>query len=308
MCGIAGIFNLEDNIIIDFKSFITSMSTMKHRGPDSEAIKVINQNLIFGHLRLSIIDLNEISNQPLQIDNKYWIVFNGEIYNYIELKEELKLLGYTFITKGDTEVLLKSYQEWGEQCVTKFNGMWAFAIFDVSKNKLFCSRDRFGVKPFNYAIVNNQLIFSSEIKFIINYFPNLKKPNYNIIANYCRTSIGAQIKETWFENILRLQPAHNLIVENGTIRIYRYWDYPKIINKKISFNDAIFEYKKIFTNSVDIRMRSDVPVGFTLSSGIDSTSLVCKVNNSENLNTYTAAFDNKKFFISEKLSGVFIKT
>jgi len=300
MCGIAGIFNLEENINFDFNCFTSSMSTMQHRGPDSKAAKVVNQNLILGHLRLSIIDLNEISNQPFQIDNKYWIVFNGEIYNYIELKDELKVLGYTFITKGDTEVLLKSYQEWGEECVTKFNGMWAFAIFDVSKNKLFCSRDRFGVKPFNYAIVNNQLIFSSEIKFIINYFPNLKKPNYNIIANYCRTSIGAQIKETWFENILRLQPAHNLSVENGTIRIYRYWDYPKIINKKISFNDAIFEYKKIFTNSVDIRMRSDVPVGFTLSSGIDSTSLVCKVNNAKNLNTYTAAFDNKKFFISEK--------
>lgn len=300
MCGIAGIINIVNSQKINIDRFESSLLKMKHRGPDSYAVKLINENVILGHLRLSIIDLTDNSNQPFNIGDNLWVVFNGEIYNYIELREELITLGHEFRTKGDTEVLLKSYQQWGEDCVKKFNGMWSFVIYDINLNKIFCSRDRFGVKPFNYSVINNQFIFSSEIKTIINYFPNLKKPNYNVIANFCRTSIGAQIKETWFEDVFRLEPSHNLIIQNGQLKIYKYWEYPKIVINNKSFTDSCELYKKLFIDAVNIRMRSDVPVGFTLSSGIDSTSLVCSLSNSNNIKTYTAAFNSSLFKRSEK--------
>ena len=232
----------------------------------------------------------------------YWIVFNGEIFNYLEIKAELLALGHHFKTSSDTEVLLYAYIQWGEECVQKFNGMWAFSIYDKVKKKLLCSRDRFGVKPFNYAEVDGQLIFASEIKAILAYFPQLKVPNYNVIANYCRSSIGAQIKETWFENIYRLEPAHNLIIDASGISIVRYWDYPKQIDKNISFEAAKETYRNLLTNAVELRMRSDVPVGFTLSSGIDSSSIVSVLKGklNENNNTYTAAFSNTEFSSAEK--------
>lgn len=302
MCGILGLYDLNKNHRLDERKFEDSLLKMNHRGPDSHSIKKINQDVIFGHVRLSIIDLNEISNQPFYCDDRYWIVFNGEIFNYIELKNELISLGVEFQTAGDTEVLLKSYIYWGEECVKKLNGMWAFAIFDSLEDKLFCSRDRFGVKPFDYSFIDNQFIFSSEIKSIINYFPNLKKPNYKIITNYCYSSIGAQHKETWFESIFRLEPAHNLVITNEGITIEKYWDYPKKINNSISFDEAVIEYRKLFFDSVKLRMRSDVPIGFTLSSGIDSTSIVSILEKeyNNNTNTYTACFDPQDYKISEK--------
>ena len=221
--------------------------------------KIINERLCFGHVRLSIIDLNENSNQPFCDDtDNYYIVFNGEIFNYLEIKLELEGFGHMFKTNSDTEVLLKSYIQWGEECVQKFNGMWAFSIYDKLQDKLFCSRDRFGIKPFNYANIDGQFIFASEIKAILTYFPVLKVPNYNVIANYCRTSIGAQIKETWFKEIYRLEPAHNLVIDSSGFKIKRYWDYPRKINNNISFDKAKETYKSIFENAVKMRMRSDV--------------------------------------------------
>ena len=275
MCGIFGLYNLQKNKSIQDAKVETCLNTMIHRGPDDQSFEKITDDLIFGHVRLSIIDLHEGSNQPFFDETgNYWVVFNGEIFNYLEIKAELLSLGHHFKTSSDTEVLLYAYIQWGEDCVQKFNGMWAFSIYDKKKGKLFCSRDRFGVKPFNYAEVDGQFIFASEIKVILAYFPKLKVPNYNVIANYCRSSIGAQIKETWFENIYRLEPAHNLIIDASGINLVRYWDYPKQIDKNISFEAAKETYRNIFTNAVELRMRSDVPVGFTLSSGIDSSSIV----------------------------------
>jgi len=302
MCGIFGIYNLNQKKCFHREDFEVALLTMRHRGPDAQIVKVFEEKAILGHLRLSIIDLNIENNQPFQVDERYWVVYNGEIYNYLELKEELKTAGYLFRTKGDTEVLLRAYQHWGEQCVNKFNGMWAFAIYDKIDHKLFCSRDRFGVKPFNYANVNGQFIFSSEIKGIISYFPHLKVPNYNVISNFCRKSIGAQIKETWFENIYRLEPAYNLVVDKSGVKTYRYWDYPRNVDKQITFEEAVEKYRLLLEDAVKLRMRSDVPVGFTLSSGIDSTSLVCLLKNqfNGNKNTYTAAFSGTSFHCSEK--------
>lgn len=302
MCGVLGIYNLKHNRSFHEERFKKALLSIAYRGPDANDIKIFENIAILGHVRLSILDLEAENNQPFQIDDKYWIVFNGEIYNYLEIKEELIGAGYSFRTTGDTEVLLRSYQYWGEDCVNKFNGMWAFAIYDIGANKMFCSRDRFGIKPFNYAIVNSQLIFGSEIKAIISYFPQLKVPNYNVIANYCRKSTGAQIKETWFKDIFRLEPAHNLVIENSEIRIYRYWDYPRKVDKGLVFSEAVKKYRELLSEAVELRMRSDVPVGFTLSSGLDSTSIVCLLRNKfeGNKNTYTAAFDNTEFNSSEK--------
>ena len=297
MCGILGIRNMNLNKAFLKEDFDKALLSMRYRGPDANAVKAFDNKVILGHLRLSIIDLDKENNQPFQIDNRYWIVFNGEIYNYIELRVELVAAGYCFRTTGDTEVLVRAYQHWGEDCVNRFNGMWAFAIYDEEINKLFCSRDRFGIKPFNYANVNSQFIFSSEIKAIISYFPELKVPNYNVIANYCRKSTGAQVKNTWFKDIFRLEPAHNLVADNSGINIYRYWDYPHKVNKEINFNGAVKKYKELLSDAVQLRMRSDVPVGFTLSSGLDSTALVCLLKNkfNGNKNTYTAAFDATEF-------------
>ena len=302
MCGIFGIYNIGKSQSFDRVLFKESLLTMQHRGPDANSIESFEPKAIFGHVRLSIIDLQAESNQPMQVDDRYWIVFNGEIYNYIELREELILTGLSFRTASDTEVLLRAYQQWGEDCVKKFNGMWAFAIYDSNENSLFCSRDRFGVKPFNYAIIENQFIFASEIKPILRYFPELKRPNFNVIANYCRTSVGAQLRETWFENILRLEPAHNIVINNKGFVKKRYWDYPKNVNQSISFEESVLQYKMILNDSVKLRMRSDVPIGFTLSSGVDSTSLVSLLKDQYhgNKHTYTAAFADTRFDVLEK--------
>jgi asparagine synthase (glutamine-hydrolysing) len=302
MCGIFGIYNFK-KIEIDKVKVQESTLLMKHRGPDAFNQWGIDGLVEISHVRLSIIDLTEDSNQPfISICGNFIISFNGEIYNYTELKDQLIDKGIIFKTRSDTEVLLNSYIYWGDDCVNKFNGDWAFSIYDIKKNRLFCSRDRFGVKPFCYSIYNNSFIFSSEIKSIINYYPGLKKPNYNIINNYCRNSLGGQHFETWFENILRLKPAHNLIIENGQIIIRRYWNYPTIINKNINLDFAKTKYLELFNSAIKIRMRSDVPLGTTLSSGIDSGSIVSFLRkwNSENLKTYTAVFNSDDFKNSDK--------
>jgi asparagine synthase (glutamine-hydrolysing) len=302
MCGIFGIYNITASEPFREVVFKDSLLTMQHRGPDANSVKSFNNKAILGHVRLSIIDLNEESNQPFVLDDRYWMVYNGEIYNYIELKEALVGAGYHFRTSGDTEVLLRAYQHWGEECVSRFNGMWSFAIYDCIENTLFCSRDRFGIKPFNYALIDDQFIFASEIKAILAYFPQLKNPNYNVIANYCRTGVGAQHRETWFENVFRLEPAHNLLISGSGIVKKRYWDYPRHISQDINFPDAVLKYREILADAVKLRMRSDVPIGFTLSSGLDSTSLVCLLKDQFNGNnhTYTAAFSGNNFDKSEK--------
>lgn len=273
MCGLFGVVNLSNDRDIDEARFGCALATLRHRGPDAENAKRFGANAVLGHTRLAIIDLGEQSNQPMSLRGRYWLLYNGEIFNYLELRQELEGLGATFVTSGDAEVLLQAYAFWGEDCVARFNGMWAFAIYDVRENRLFCSRDRFGEKPFNYTIVDGQLIFASEIKAILAYRPELARPEFNAISNFCRTSVGAQHAQTWFKDILRLPPGHNLTVRDGAPRIDRYWRYPSSVNHRISFDEAREEYASLFQDAVRLRMRSDVPLGLTLSSGIDSTSI-----------------------------------
>lgn len=304
MCGIFGIAKLKAcKAELDTSRFQEAMMQMKHRGPDANGYKVFDDKLCLGHLRLSIIDLDESNNQPFSVDDRYWISFNGEIFNYIEIRAELMAHGYDFNTKGDTEVLVKAYQHWGESCVQRFNGMWAFAIYDQFEDTLFCSRDRFGVKPFNYAVYDDQFIFSSEVKSIIHYFPSLKEPNYNVIANFCRSSSGAQHVETWFKDVIRLMPGHNLLIAKGVVQApYRYWFYPTEIDSTITFEKAKEIYRDLFIDAVQLRMRSDVPVGTTLSSGLDSTSIIGALRTfyEGEHQSFTAAFDSSKYDATEK--------
>lgn len=274
MCGIFGIVDLGSAYPIDEGRFRAGLEKLAHRGPDGRRAERIADGAMFGHGRLSIIDLSDDSNQPFLLDDRYWLTYNGEIFNYLELREELERLGFRFRTTGDVEVLLRAYAHWGEDCVSRFNGMWAFAIYDRVEGTLFASRDRFGIKPFNYAVHNGQLLFASEIKALLHYAPALAEPDYSMIANFCRTSVGAQHEQTWFRRVLRLQPGCNLFVgADGEMRMARYWDYPRERAADISFEAAKSYYRGLFEDAVRLRMRSDVPLGITLSSGVDSNSI-----------------------------------
>jgi len=293
MCGILGLYSFN-NAKIERTRFEEALTKMRHRGPNSQGIQSIGGGRItLGHVRLSIIDLSPDAGQPMSVGTNH-IVYNGEIYNYLELRSELVKRGYKFVTNSDTEVLANAYDYWGEKCVEHFNGMWAFAIYNSKTEVLFCSRDRYGVKPFNYYFDKNAFIFASEIKSIISYKPELRRPNYNSLGLYCREGINGEIEETWFKDILRLSPGHNLIIKNETLSTYRYYNYPSKINKEISFLDAKAEFLELLTDSVSKRMRSDVPVGTTLSGGLDSTCIVASLRNfyQGTHKTFTATFEN----------------
>ena len=203
MCEILGSIN-NTNIEL----FKKSLTLLNHRGPDNQSIYSY-KNCLFGHTRLSIIDLDQHSNQPMQIDDLV-VIFNGEIYNYIEIRDELVELGYSFDTQSDTEVLVKSYQEWGDKCVEKFNGMWAFAILDKTKNIIFLSRDRLGVKPLYYIYNDKQFIFASEIKALLPYL-NKVVAYKDEIVRYIIYGSQEHRKTTMFKDILRFPASHNAI-------------------------------------------------------------------------------------------------
>jgi asparagine synthase (glutamine-hydrolysing) len=273
MCGIFGIVDLGGAKGFDEARFATALETLHHRGPDARGQQRIGDEAILGHARLSIIDLSDSSNQPMVLSDRYWLTYNGEIFNYLEIRAELEAEGIEFRTSGDVEVLLQAYARWGPECVSRFNGMWAFAIYDMQERTLFCSRDRFGIKPFNYAVVDGQLLFASEIKAMLSYAPSLVEPDYNVISNFCRTSVGAQHEESWFKRVKRLQPGCNLLVRGGEIVIERYWNYPDHADSALSDAEAQTRFREIFEDAVRIRMRSDVPLGLTLSAGVDSNSI-----------------------------------
>ncbi len=273
MCGILGIVS-NSKVDLDINNFRSALMKMLHRGPDNQTVVAINDNVYLGHVRLSIIDLDEKSNQPFTDESgRFHLVYNGEIYNYLEIKKELITLGYKFRTQSDTEVLLTSYIAWGEECVNRFNGMWAFAIFDNANGSLFCSRDRYGIKPFYYTNIDNMFVFCSEIKPILELFPSTRRPNIPVITNYITQSINAQQEYTWFENIYRLQAATNLTADKDGVSFDRYYTYPSTpLNS--GANNFLTTYKKLFHNSVKIRLRSDVPIGVTLSGGLDSSTIL----------------------------------
>lgn len=292
MCGIFGIVNLAGTQPFDRASFDAALDTIVHRGPDGRHVEMPDERVILGHRRLAIIDLTDDSRQPMQRSGRYWLTYNGEIFNYVELRQTLEAAGVRFATSGDVEVLLAAYEHWGASCVTRFNGMWAFAIWDAERGTLFASRDRFGEKPFSYAVHDGQFLFASEIKAIVTYQPALIEPDYNVISNFCRTSVGAQHAETWFRRVRRLPPGCNLFVEDGAVRIERYWSYPERPEVGLSFDAAREQYRALFDDAVRLRMRADVPLGLTLSAGLDSNSIayVMRGHDAGSHYAFTASF------------------
>lgn len=286
MCGISG-FNWKDEKIL------TSMlDSINHRGPDDRGTHITN-NISLGHNRLSIIDLSKKGKNPLWNENKtVCIIFNGEIYNYKNLTRELKEKGHKFSTKTDTECILHGYEEYGEEILKKLNGMFAFAIYDQTKNSLFLARDRLGMKPLYYYHKDDQFIFASEIKAILQH--NIKRiPNNYAITEYL-TFQNILDDKTFFEEIKLLLPGHYISHQNKNLKIKKYWD-PKFNYKKRTYNEVLQEFKKIFQKSVKRHMLSDVPVGTYLSGGFDSGSVttIASKYNKNPINTFTCKFDIK---------------
>ncbi len=285
MCGISGIINkYEKSVNQDEIQKINDL--ISHRGPDDEGF-YFEKNFAFGHRRLSILDLSSDGHQPMHYLDKYTITYNGEVYNYLEIREELIKYGYKFSSQTDTEVILASYDKWGEECVNKFNGMWAFAIYDKEKEIIFCSRDRFGIKPFYYTEIDSKFIFGSEIKQLLEFYDE-RYVNKKILMDYLVIGIEEHTNETFFENIYKLEQSHNLIynLKNDTYNIKKYYDIKKY-NKieKLSLQESIKLYKEKLIESIKLRLRSDVTIGSCLSGGLDSSaisSLSSQLLNNEN--------------------------
>ena len=267
-----------------------------HRGPDDQGF-FNDDSVYFGFVRLSIIDLSKSGHQPfISEDERYVMVFNGEIFNYIELREELTSLGHEFRTNTDTEVLLNSFIEWGENCQHKFNGMWSFAIYDKQLNTVFISRDRYGIKPFYYTFIDGDFYFSSEINGILNVDGFDRKPNNKIIFDYLVFNRMEHTNETFFENIYKLPHGHsitfNLNEPKLNLKIKKWYDLRESVFKAEDLENSE-EFKNLFFDAVKLRLRSDVPIGVCLSGGLDSsalTSVIIKELNVNNLNTFSAVY------------------
>jgi len=296
MCGIVGIFNFDQREISD-KILKEMTQALLHRGPDDCGI-FIEKNIGLGHTRLSIIDLSSTGHQPMSDkEEKIWIVYNGEIYNYLVLKRELEKEGIVFKSKTDTEVIIYLYKKYGIDCLKYLRGMFAFAIWDKEKKQLFLAKDRVGKKPLKYYCDSNCFIFSSELKAILKN-PEVKKEiDYDAIDEYLTYQYVPHPK-TGFKNIWKLEPAHYLIVkENGEIIKQRYWklDYSKKLNLSESeWKEKILEKLR---ESIKIRLFSDVPLGAHLSGGIDSSLIVALMAQEQNsaLKTFSIGFTEKDY-------------
>lgn len=308
MCGISSIVN-KRNQKVSHRMINSMNEKIIHRGPDDDGV-FTEGNIGLGHRRLSIIDLSSAGHQPME----YWnnvIVYNGEVYNYVELKNTLNKKGYEFKTSTDTEVILAAYDYWGEDCVKKFNGMWAFALYDRKKNILFCSRDRFGIKPFCYANTNHYFFIASEAKQIIsnNFIHSI--PNLTSIYEFLVNNALNNSKETFFSGIEYLLGGHNLVYDLavGTFEIKKWYSiYDNLgqkTQKNINFKEASSIFLELFTDSVKLRMRSDVQVGACLSGGLDSSSIVASVfSNQNSVSTISSCYHDKKYDEQEFIDEV----
>jgi asparagine synthase (glutamine-hydrolysing) len=287
MCGICGIIQLKQKPAAE-EDVTMMMQKIRHRGPDDNGI-FTEGPVGLGFQRLAILDLSVAGHQPMfSNDGNYVIVFNGEIFNYVELKAELNS-SYDFKTGTDTEVILAAYQTWGERCLNKFNGMFAFAILNRATGEVFIARDRFGVKPFYYYKTDDVFIFASEIKAIL---PLLKdvKPNSAIIYDYLRYNRTDHTESTFFEQIFKLQHGSTIKIRDGKFQFNRWYNLPEKMNHPTI--DAQ-EYRALLVDSLKLRLRSDVPIGVCLSGGIDSSaiaSLLIKEFGITELNTFSAVY------------------
>jgi asparagine synthase (glutamine-hydrolysing) len=271
VCGIFGLVTKNGPVDADQVDRLTDL--VAHRGPDGRGVRV-NGNVGLGHRRLAIIDLTDDGAQPMR-DTRVpiWITYNGEIYNYLELRAELEALGYVFYTASDTEVLLAAYVCWGENCLERFNGMWSFAIHDERDNTLFCARDRFGVKPFYYVNMATQFAFGSEIRQLL---PLIERPvaDDDLVSDFLVCGLTDHTNRTFFKGIEKLSPGHRMRVDvsTGRVDIERYYSLvPRL--KVIDEENAAQLLRGLLDDATRLRLRSDVRVGTCLSGGLDSSSV-----------------------------------
>jgi asparagine synthase (glutamine-hydrolysing) len=295
MCGIAGILNLNQTAI-DPALPQRMIQRVRHRGPNDSGV-YLDHHVSLAHARLSIIDLAG-GRQPMSNkDKSAWITFNGEIFNYLELREELIRNGHRFATRSDTEVILHLYEEHGEECIQYFNGQWAFAIWDERKQKLFLSRDRLGVRPLFYTVADRSFIFGSEIKSIFTH-PAVGREIDLLALDQLFTFWTTLPPRTIFKGIQELLPGHSLTVQKGEIRSWPYWrlDYasrPELRSTQ-DYADRLLE---LLVDATRLRLRSDVPVGAYLSGGLDSTVITTLIKRFTNtpLKTFSVTFDDPEF-------------
>lgn len=318
MCGITGFFSYKNRC--ETKKYYKAHKKIAHRGPDDEGFIYKNENnslehlsgddtieelknrehiasknpslLMLGHRRLSIIDLTSHGHQPFVFENLY-MVYNGEIFNYVELRDELISQGYRFETKSDTEVFIKAYHCWGVESFNKFNGMWAAAIYDKNRDDIVLTRDRFGIKPLYYSLVDDSLIFGSEIKFVSSFFDKLAA-NEQMVYEYLRFNHIDHTNQTLFKDIFQVEPSTYLVYSKNDTNIVRYFEIGDVRTSQ----QIVESYLK---NSIKLRMRSDVEVGSLLSGGIDSSAILGLINSekyAKNFQTFSAVFYEEQY--SEK--------
>lgn len=312
MCGIVGVYRAGGEPV-DLPQLQAATQALHHRGPDDEGYVLIRTgsrrvvacggqdtvpalglprladfygehfDLALGFRRLAILDLSPAGHQPMSdAEGRLWLVFNGEIYNFLELRAALIERGHHFHSQGDAEVILHAYQEWGGACVERFNGMWAFALVDLPRGRLFCSRDRLGVKPFHYVARGagaggQQVAFSSEIKALLPFSLTPRRLNQQVVYEYLAYGAVEYNQESFFAGVQKLLPGHHLSLDlhTGALHYVRYYQPPTQINRAISGHTAAQEFRRLLTDSVRLRLRSDVPVGSCLSGGLDSSAIVC---------------------------------
>ncbi|HXH19459.1 MAG TPA: asparagine synthase (glutamine-hydrolyzing) [Chitinophagales bacterium] len=290
MCGIAGILNLKKLSFPELNHHLDVMNKIQsHRGPDDERTWIHERQFVgFAHRRLSIIDLST-GEQPMTDSKGNWLILNGEIYNFLELKEELKSF-YSFKTTSDTEVVLAAYHRWGSECVTRLRGMFAFALWDETTQSLFCARDRFGIKPFYYTIQNGCFYFASEVKALLPFIKDVAV-NSDALKDYFifQFTLG---EKTLFKDVRQLLPAHQLTVKNGAPEIKKYWEVHYTLDWDHTKRFFQKRLEELLHDSVTVHLRSDVPVGAYLSGGIDS-SLIAIMGRKEKQNGLFKAFHGR---------------
>lgn len=297
MCGISGVIKL-DNSAPDRDQLATMIATVRHRGPDASGVEVVGKAGL-AHARLSIIDLQGGAQPMPTIDGRYWITFNGEIFNYLELREELLAKGYQFATRSDTEVILNAYCEFREECVHHFNGQWAFAIWDKVERKLFMSRDRLGVRPLFYTQTRDSFLFASEIKALLTC-PDVEREIDIKALDQTFTFWAPVPPKTIFKNISQLPPGCSLTLHDGQVQVQQYWSISYDVPDPADLPDERQLAEELFhllEDATRIRLRSDVPVGAYLSGGIDSTvttALVRKIAK-DRLRSFSITFEDSEF-------------
>lgn len=316
MCGIAGLWAFRESA--DARDVAAMADAVRHRGPDGEGIARFDTtrgeeaspdgraDLVLGHRRLAILDLSDRALQPMKGWGR-WVVYNGELYNYLELRAELVELGYRFTTESDTEVLLAGYDAWGAAALSRFNGMWAFVVYDPKARELFCARDRMGVKPFYYWHDGARFAFASEIKSLRRAPGVRSTPNAGIIAEYLALGLTDHTDETFYQGVLRLPAGHWARVRVGAPVVpTRYWSLPSD-GVATDISSASSALEAVLEDAVRVRLRSDVAVGTCLSGGLDSSSVASLVSDllraqdpaargvGERQRTFTARFDDRRF-------------